>query len=160
MVQFSTPPSNFLYFLEFLGKCGKIIGGRPPFGLAAPGNPGSANEWDGFLPSLQNCMLPSPLTYYLINTIPWTSMHSSRMRTARLLPVSPNMHCAGGCLLPGWGLCSRGVSATEVVSAPAGCLPLVRGVYPSMHWGRHLPSPRGQTDTCKNITFANYVCGQ
>ena len=31
-----------------------------------------------------------------------TSMHPSRMRTARLLPLSPSMHCAGGgCLLPG-----------------------------------------------------------
>ena len=54
-----------------------------------------------------------------------TSMHSSRMRTARLLAVSPSMHCAGGSapggvcsggggLLPG-GVCSRGVC------------------YPSMH---------------------------
>ena len=37
-----------------------------------------------------------------------TSMHSSRMRTARLLAVSPSMHCEGGML-------------------PAGCLPLVLG---------------------------------
>ena len=43
-------------------------------------------------------------------------MHSSRIRTARLLPVSPSMHCAGGvsaprgCLLLG-GVCSWGVSA-------------------------------------------------
>ena len=28
-----------------------------------------------------------------------TSMHSSRMRTARLLPVSPCMSAPGGCLL-------------------------------------------------------------
>ena len=26
-----------------------------------------------------------------------TRMHSSRMRTARLLPASPSMHCSGGC---------------------------------------------------------------
>ena len=38
-----------------------------------------------------------------------TSMHSSRMRTARLLPVSPSMHCAGGCLLPGGSAPGRGV---------------------------------------------------
>ena len=54
-------------------------------------------------------------------------MHSSRMRIAHLLPVSPSMHWAGvsapggvcsrggvcapgGCLLPG-GVCSWGVSA-------------------------------------------------
>ena len=24
----------------------------------------------------------------------------------------------------------------------------------------HLPPPHGQTDTCKNITFANYICRQ
>ena len=42
------------------------------------------------------------------------------MRTARLLPVSPTMHCSGegGYLLPG------------------------TGVYPSMHWGRHPPVNR------------------
>ena len=30
-----------------------------------------------------------------------TRMHSSRVRTARLLPVSPSMHCSGGCTCPG-----------------------------------------------------------
>ena len=45
-----------------------------------------------------------------------TSMHSSRMRTARLLPVSPSMHCGG--------------------SAPGG----VFVVYPSMQWGTPPPS--------------------
>ena len=34
-------------------------------------------------------------------------MHSSMMRTARLLPVSPSMHCARGCLVPG-GASSQG----------------------------------------------------
>ena len=29
------------------------------------------------------------------------SMHSSRMRTTRLLPVSPSMHCSWGVYLPG-----------------------------------------------------------
>ena len=59
----------------------------------------------------------------------------------------------GGCLLPrgcllqgvsalGWGICCQGgVSALE-------------GWYPSIHWGRHPHLPCGQTDTCKNITFA------
>ena len=50
--------------------------------------------------------------------------------------------CSGGeCLLWGWGVCFGGG--------------LLRGGgwwwYPSMHWGR---PPRGQTDRCKNITFA------
>ena len=59
-------------------------------------------------------------------------MHSIRMRTACLLPVTPNMHCArwewvsaprgvsapGECLLLG-GVCSQEVSAPgEGVSAP------------------------------------------
>ena len=52
-----------------------------------------------------------------------TRMHSSRMRTARLLPVSPSMYCSGGCLLrgvsgPGSG--GRGVSAPGGLSGPRG----------------------------------------
>ena len=70
-------------------------------------------------------------------------MHSSRMRTARLLPVSPRMHCAGKDLLRGGrsapgggqpvgGICSWGDlllegSASGGVcsggSAPGGCIP-------------------------------------
>ena len=39
-----------------------------------------------------------------------TRMHSSRMRTTRLLPVSPSMHCSGGVyLVPGVCTWSRGV---------------------------------------------------
>ena len=90
-----------------------------------------------------------------------TSMHSSRMRTARLLPVSPSIHCAGGCLLPGECLVLGGMSASGpggvsasgpgggvcLWSQGVGCLPLVRGgSYPSMHWGRHPPVNR-MTDT-------------
>ena len=37
-------------------------------------------------------------------------MHSSRMRTVHLLPVSPSMHCAGG----------RGVSTPREMSASGG----------------------------------------
>ena len=48
-----------------------------------------------------------------------TSMHSSRMHTTCLLPISPSMHCRGMCA-------PRGVSAPK-------------GVYPSMQWGRHCP---------------------
>ena len=60
------------------------------------------------------------------------SMHSSRMRAARLLLVSPSMHCGRG------GVClwSRG------------------GVFQHAIGQTHTPR---QTDTCKNITFANYV---
>ena len=69
-----------------------------------------------------------------------TRMHSSRMRTARLLPVSPSMHCSGGvpargegctCLggvpAQGWGCtCPEGVPA-QGVYLPGGVY-LTRGV--------------------------------
>ena len=75
-----------------------------------------------------------------------TRLHSSRMRTARALTVSPSMLCAGGgvsapggCLLPG-GVCSQGVSARRVcVSAPGGCL--LPGGCVSQHALRQTPSP-------------------
>ena len=59
-------------------------------------------------------------------------MHSSRMRTAYLLPVFPSIHCSQGvCLLRG-------------VSTPGGCLP--RGVFAPMGvsaWGGVCPdTPR------------------
>ena len=93
------------------------------------------------------------------------SMHSSRMRTARLFPVPPSMHCAGGCLLLGGvgGVCSRGVSAQGGVCS-GGCLLLEGGVcswgdvcssgsvysgevYPTMHWGRHPPYEQNDWQT-------------
>ena len=54
-----------------------------------------------------------------------TKLHSSRMRTARTLTVSPSMfrHGEGGCLLwgRGVGVCSRGVGCLlRGVSAPGG----------------------------------------
>ena len=65
-----------------------------------------------------------------------TSMHSSRMRTARLLPVSPSMYCAGGrCLVPGG------------VSAPSG-----GGVCHSP------PLVNRMTDRCKSITLSQLCC--
>ena len=42
-------------------------------------------------------------------------MHSSRICTARLLPVSLSMHCAGGEVSA-----SQGVSPSRGVSAPGG----------------------------------------
>ena len=100
-------------------------------------------------------------------------LHSSRMRTARALTVSPSMLCGeggllpggvsasrGSCLLLGGGVCSRGC-----LPSGEGCLlrgvcswgGLLRGGVASQHALRQTP-PCGQTDTCKNITFANYVC--
>ena len=34
------------------------------------------------------------------------------------------------------------------------------GRYPPWAWAWSPPPPRGQTDTCENITFANFVCGR
>ena len=90
-------------------------------------------------------------------------MHSSRMRTARLLPVSPSMHCSPGR----WGVPDQGGVPALGVYLPRS------GVY--LHWGGYLPRrcvpawgstcagilpPCGQTDACKNITFANFVWRQ
>ena len=121
-----------------------------------------------------------------------TNIYSSRMRTARLLPVSPSMHCAGGggCLLPGgclllegfvllggvcsWGVYSQGVSALGGFCSwgvclllgvggggcvcsqgvcPGGCIPACTEADTPL-WTEWL------TDRCKNITFANFVCGR
>ena len=103
-----------------------------------------------------------------------TRMHSSRMRTTRLLPVSPNMHCSregghlprgvclpGGCACPGGGwvnLPKGGGCTCPGGTCPGGCtcpeVYLPRGLY----LPRYSPPPYGQTDTCKNITFVNFVC--
>ena len=133
-------------------------------------------------------------------------MHSSRMRTARLLTVSVVSRRGRGVCAGGLGCLPRGASAKEGVSAqgemcaqegvvcPKGSLPggvclgeeclSRRGV--SVQDGRVGPgvssqgglqrgvclgcvadtprpetdTPCGQTDTCENITFANFVCGQ
>ena len=76
-----------------------------------------------------------------------------------------------GCLLPGVSA-PKGVSALGVVFAPGGVCSggafsrgcLLGGCTPTMHLGGGIPpppcteadtpSPRGQTDACKNITFA------
>ena len=74
------------------------------------------------------------------------------MRTTRLLPVSSSMHCSGGgevgLPLGLGGVCSwGGVSA----SGPG-------GECASQHALGQTPIDR-MTDKCKNITFANFVCG-
>ena len=74
-------------------------------------------------------------------------MHSSQMCTNRLLTVSRHaLHrdvsakgavCPGGSVYPG-GVCPGGVSQHAMGKT----------------------TPRGQTDTGENITFANLVCGR
>ena len=97
-----------------------------------------------------------------------TRLHYNRMRTAHLLTVSPSMHCAGGCLLRegAWsgGSGRRGGSGLEG-SAPGGPGWGGGGGWSgwevvSQHALRQTPPPVNRmTDRCKNITFANFVCG-
>ena len=130
---------------------------------------------DSFLESTKAKVVREHCTRYAISVLRLcahtvnTRMHSSRMHTARLLPVSPSMHCSGGLpLVPGgvclWSLggCLPLVPWGVPASGPGGCLPLVPGdggAHSSMHWGRHPPVDR-MTDTCKNITFTNFICGR
>ena len=74
-----------------------------------------------------------------------TRMHSSRMRTARLLPVSPSIHCSGGCTWSQGVYLSRGVYLVRGgVPGPGGCICL--GVVPGPRGCTCLggvPGPRG-----------------
>ena len=81
-----------------------------------------------------------------------TRMHSSGMRTARLLPVSPSMHCSGGCTCwgcvpgPGGCTCLGGVPGPWGVYLVPGGVP-AQGVY-LVRGGVYLPrySPCEQND--------------
>ena len=66
-----------------------------------------------------------------------TRLHSSKMHTARLLTVSPSMHCARGVPGPGRCVCSRGVCSWGVVCS-GGCL--VSGGVVSQHALRQTPA--------------------
>ena len=102
-----------------------------------------------------------------------TSMHFSRMRTARLLPVSPRMHCAEKDLLRGGRkVCSGGSacrgdlllggSASGGVCFWGGLLWGVCswGCIPACTEADAPPWTEWLTDRCKNLTFANFVCGR
>ena len=73
--------------------------------------------------------------------------------------------CTGQCVSQ--HALGRGVSAGEECLPGEGGLPggVCQGVsaqvgrYPSMYLGSH-PHVDRMTDRCKNITFANYVCGR
>ena len=85
-----------------------------------------------------------------------TRLHSSRMHTARLLAVSPIMHCRGG-------VCSGGLPAPGGFLLLGGVLllgGLLQGVgawsmegVVSQHGLRQTPLRKKITDSCKNITF-------
>ena len=97
-------------------------------------------------------------------------LHSSRMHTARLLTVSPSMHCTGGVCVAR-GVPCRGVSLPGGLLA-GGCLargsPCPGG---SACWGVCLlggipacteadPPVNRITHTCKNITLPQLRCGR
>ena len=72
-------------------------------------------------------------------------MHSSRMHTTHLLPVSPNMHCSWLVFLPGW------------VYLPKGCTCPGRGV-PAQGEGGYLP--RGCTCLGQYLPRYSLPCEQ
>ena len=112
-----------------------------------------------------------------------TRLHSSRMRTAGALTVSPSMLCTGGCTwsrgvylvlggVPGPGRCTWSWGAVPgprgVYLVPGGCtwsractwswgvyLVPVGGVP-----GQVLPPVNRITHTCKNITLPQLRCGR
>ena len=87
-------------------------------------------------------------------------MHSSRMRTARLLIVTPSMHCAGSGVSTSGPRGFRGVSAPGRVSAYG----LGRGVCVSQHAMGQTPPPPHWTEfltrASENITLAQLRCGR
>ena len=82
-----------------------------------------------------------------------TVMHSSRMHTVH---CSDRRGCLPGGVSAQWG--SAGVVSAQGDVCLGRCVP--RGVYPSMHLGRH-PSPVDRvTDRGKNITLPQLRCGR
>ena len=96
-------------------------------------------------------------------------MHSSRMRTARLLPVSPSMHCSRRVPGPGVYLVPGGVPGPRggVPDPGVGGVYLPRGDVPAWEGctcpGEYLPGGgtcpatpapvNRMTNRCKNITL-------
>ena len=81
-----------------------------------------------------------------------TRLHSSRMRTARALTVSPSMLCAWS---QGEGAWSReGAWSWGVVHGPWG------GGMVSQHVLRQTPPVNRITDPCENITLLQLRCGR
>ena len=89
----------------------------------------------------------SKLCSLLAKKYTWTRMHSSRMRTARLLTVSqhalPGVYLARGSTCPGGCISAGGVPAwAAVCTCPEGCT--CPGTPPPVN---------RMTDRCKNITL-------
>ena len=93
---------------------------------------------DFLLPKIYTCKICRGLSFQVYFP---TRMHSSRMRTACLLPVSPSMHCYGGCM-PGGGVPARGCTCSGVY--------LPRWVYIQSSWAGtpQVGTPLGRGCTC------------
>ena len=95
-----------------------------------------------------------------------TRLHSSRMRTARLLPVSPRMHRTGGGLVwgvpgPRGGLLPGGVCLGGGGGKRGACLLSQEEVCVSQHAMGQTPPPVNRiTDMCKNITLPQLRYGR
>ena len=96
-----------------------------------------------------------------------TRMHSKRMHTARSLTVSRHIPCTPPTTMHAP---ANHTWPPATMHAPHGhACPLQPHTPPppqprmspaTMHPPATRHAPRGQTDTCKNITFANFVCGR
>ena len=92
-----------------------------------------------------------------------TRMHSSRMRTAR---SSSRLLGAGGvCLSVCWDTPPRPAPGPPLGRPPPGPGPgrghtPIPGPWPGHPPGLGVDTPLLWTDTCENITFANFVCGR
>ena len=93
-------------------------------------------------------------------------MHSSRMHIAHLLPVSFSMHCSRGYLAQ--GVCTWSGGCTWFQGGTwSGEVCLARGCTWSWEctWSGGVPTQvlapvDRMTDMCKNLAFANFVCGR
>ena len=83
-------------------------------------------------------------------------MHSSRMRTARSLTISPYLIVSGRGHV--WHACYPCRTCPPAMHAPCHTCPPTMHAPPATHPPAMHAHPRWQTDTCKNINFANFVC--
>ena len=127
----------------------------------------NAFQWDAYCPLVDHipaCTVQGGVSQHALGGVP--------ARGVVYLPW--------GCTFPG-DVClgvylPRQCTYPEVMYLPRGCIPAftwvylpggvpvqvgvpARGCFPSFS-GADNPLPCGQTDTCENITFANFVCGR
>ena len=98
--------------------------------------------------------------HYRARSIGWKDIEQECIPVGCVLPACwlyPSMHWAGkGMCIPSQHALSRGVYPS--MHWPGGCLTVCPGG--SAQGGVWQTPPCGQTDTCENITFANFICGR